>query len=105
MPSSRKPSFSTTRSDAVFSGRMLTSSRCRPTAPEAVVGGQRHRGRHHAAAGDPLVDPVADVRRAQRAPGDAADGELPDQPAVVGDDERQHQPLPACRAQRADHRR
>ena len=32
VPSSRKPSFSTTRSEAAFSGRMLTSTRCRPTA-------------------------------------------------------------------------
>ena len=81
VPSSRKPSFSTTRSDAAFSGRMLTSTRCRPTAPKQWSVDQRHRGRHDAAAGDPLVDPVADVRRAQRAPGDAADGQLADEHA------------------------
>ena len=33
-PSSRNPSFSTTRRDAWFSGRMDASSRCRPTTPK-----------------------------------------------------------------------
>ena len=60
-PPRRKPSFSTTRRLAAFSGRMLTSMRCSPTGPRAVIDGQRDRGRHHAATGEPLIHPVADV--------------------------------------------
>ncbi len=61
VPSSRKSSFSTTRSDAAFSGRMFDLEAMQPHSAEAVVRGQGDRGRHDASAGDPLVDPVADV--------------------------------------------
>ena len=47
------------------------------------------------------ADPVPDVRSPQRAVLDAADGQLPDQPAVVGDDERQHPAGPGLATQRA----
>src|SRR5690349_12687163 len=58
--------------------------------PETVVHDKRHRRRHHATAGHRLVHPVTDMPRAHRAPGDPGDGQLPDEPPLVLDDERQH---------------
>ena len=54
-----------------------------PEADPAVVGRQGDRGRDDPAPGRPAVDPVADVRRPQRPPGDATDRQLADELAVV----------------------
>ena len=53
-----------------------------PHREEAVVDGEGQRRRDDAPAGHPPVDPVPGVGRAQRTPGDPADGELPDEGAV-----------------------
>ena len=60
---------------------------------EAVVGDQRDRGRDHALAGVPLVDPVADLAPARGAADDVGDGELAGERAVDGDRERQRPAL------------
>ena len=79
-PSSRKPSFSTTRSDAAFSGPDVDLDAVQPDRAEAVV--DRPSRRRSGVTPRPairLVDPVADVRRAERPAGDPADGDLPDE--------------------------
>ncbi len=70
--SPRSPSFSTTRSDAVFSGPDRDLDPVQPQPEEAVVDGQRHRDRHVPAAGVPLVDPVADAGEPRRPADDVA---------------------------------
>ncbi len=103
-PSSRKPSFSTTRRLAVFSGRIVASIRCSPRPKKHWSRAMDERGRDDAAAGEGLVDPVADLRGPGRAPDDAADGELAREVIVVGDDPRQGLPAPGLAPHRPRHR-
>ena len=99
------PSFSTTRSEEVFSGRIATSIRCRPTDAEAVVDRHRDGTGDDAAAGVRLVDPVADRGVLRRAADDVAHRQLADEAAVVLDDERQLTAGACLVAHRPHHRR
>ncbi len=68
-----------------------------PKGSEAVVGHEGQRDGDRPAAGDAAVDPVPDVRGAQRTPRDARDGDLPDEGAVEFHDERSMRPARASR--------
>src|SRR3954451_9568707 len=72
--------------------------------PEAVVGDQGDRRRHHAVTGDPLVDPVTEMRGVQRAAYDATDVELPHERAVVEHTEGQPPTEPGILAEPPGHR-
>ena len=84
---------------------MSISTRCSPTGAEAVVDHQRDRGRGDAAPGHRTVDPVADRARPQHAVHDVRHVDLADEPAAVGDHERQHRAGPSRLAQRRAQRR
>src|SRR5690606_40218413 len=62
---------------------------------EGVVDRQRDRGGHHPASGGGAVDPVADLRRTRRSPGDRADRDLADEPALLGDRPPHRDAVPA----------
>ena len=82
------PSFSTTRSELVFSGRIAISIRCSPAVKKqwsiaiATARGMMPRPAYS------LVDPVADRGELRRAAHDVVDGQLAGEPAVDVDRER-----------------
>ena len=82
------PSFSTTRSELVFSGRIAISIRCSPAVKKQwSIAIATARG-IDAAAGVLLVDPVADRGELRRAAHDVVDRDLAGEPAVDLDRER-----------------
>ena len=103
-PTSRMPSFSTTRSELVFSGRMRDLDPVQPGAEKqwsiAIATAQRH----DPAAGEPLVDPVADRGELRRAAHDVVDRHLAGELAVDLDRERHRRVLAGLPAQPADQR-
>ena len=71
--------------------------------PEAVVGAQGQGRWHDPVPGDAAVDPVTDVRRAQRTPGDSPHRELPDESSFIRHDEGKHPAGPGLRTEKTHH--
>ena len=86
MPSSRRPSFSATRRLLRVAGHDRRLHAVQAELLEPVAHDERHAFGHVAAARVPLVDPVADEARLERAAQHAAEAHLADERAVAQED-------------------